>query len=170
VRKVLFALSILVVVVAATGGYETFRYRPDGSQWVSDLHRWSSYALILVTLVALAMWLTRRVTLGRGGAFALAIALVAALVGFFTGGAIRWEQLALSDVTAGGGRRGMLDLSGVVFVIVDGRVLQPDTFHRTVIVHTLVVGVVLAVMLGLAWYFVKRHAVKPDAVEPEEAP
>jgi hypothetical protein len=163
VRKVLSALSVVFVVVAATGAYQAFRYRPHGSQWVSDMHRWSSYALVALVLVALAMWLTRRVTLGRGGAFALAIALVAALVGFFTGGATHWEQLALKEVIAGGGRRGVIDLSGVAFVITDGRVLQPDTFRRTVVVHTLIVGVVLAVMLGLSWYFVVRKASKPKA-------
>ncbi len=160
-RKVLIALSVIFVVVAATGAYETFRYRPRGSQWVGDVHRCSSYALIVLVLVALAMWLTRRVTLGRGGALALAVALVAALVGFFTGGAIRWDQLALNTVTRGG-PRGVFDLAHVQFVIVDGHLAGPDTFHRSVIVHTLVVGLVLAAMLGLAWFFVIRRASAPE--------
>jgi hypothetical protein len=165
VRKVLIALSALFVVVAATGGYQAFRYRPDGSQWVSDVHRWSSYLLVAVTLVALAMWLTRRVTLGRGGAFALAIALVAALVGLFTGGAIHWDQLVRLTGPGGGtikGVRGVIDLARAQFVVVDGHLFAADTFHRTVIVHTLVVGLVLAAMLGLTWYFTLR-------MKPKEA-
>ncbi|MET0275286.1 MAG: hypothetical protein ABW211_00410, partial [Acidimicrobiia bacterium] len=63
-RKVLIVLSALFVVVAGTGVNQAFRYFPRGSQWVGDVHEWSSYALIVVTLVALAMWLSWRVTLG----------------------------------------------------------------------------------------------------------
>jgi hypothetical protein len=169
VRRLLAALTAAFVVVAATGVHQAFRYRPDGSQWWSDVHRWSSIVLVLALLATLFVWLRERPALRRGAVqvVALAVAAVAVVAGYLTGTAIHWDQLALGTVSVGADVRGVFE-GGVEFVVADGQVLGVDTFRRSVWAHVVVLPVVFAVALAVVWYLSRRASLGAPGEESVE--
>ncbi|HEX8770122.1 MAG TPA: hypothetical protein VF711_05065 [Acidimicrobiales bacterium] len=120
------AVIIDLLLLAATGAWLTFRYRPDrpglpdrsgtivlphsGGGWVADAHRWLAIAALVLVAALVVVTLARFVRGPRREAIAVAAILVAALavgVAYDTGGRLPWSQLALSAVTVDS------DLSGV---------------------------------------------------------
>jgi hypothetical protein len=157
VRRLLAALTCVFVLVAATGTYEAFRYRPDGSQWWADVHRWSSVVLVLLLLATLFVWLRERSVLHRGAVQVLALvaAAIAAIAAYVTGPTIHWHQLALGTVTAGSAIEGVF-VDGITFVIADGQVLGVDTFRRSVWAHVVILPMAFALALAVVWYLAPR--------------
>jgi hypothetical protein len=169
VRGLLVAVTAAFVVVAASGVYQAFEYQPLGSQWVSDVHQWSSYLFVGLVVVALFVWLRNRGVVRHGGALALlwagaTVCVVAALV---TGPTLHWEQLALGAVSGDGDPHGVFDLGDVLFVLSDGRENTYGTFRRSVWVHTTILPVLLVSSLALVWYLSGRRAPRADAATTE---
>ena len=157
-------------MVAATGLYQAFRFRPDGSQWWSDVHRWSSIVLVLLLLAALFVWLRERAALRHGvvQVLVLVVATVAVVAGFVTGPTIHWDQMALFEVTIGSDIRGVFDTADLVFVLADGQEQTAATFRRSVWAHVVILPVVFALALAVVWYLSRRASVEAPRDESVE--
>ena len=157
-RKLLAAITVIFAVVAATGVYQAFRYYPRGSQWWSDVHRWSSILLMLLVLAALFVWLRNRATAQRGAVqvSGLVVATIAVIAAFVTGPTLQWESLARFRVDLD--IRGVFDTDGLMSVVADGQVHSAETFRRTVWVHTTILPILLAAAVAVVWFLSSRQA------------
>ena len=180
-----WVLALLVAVLALTGVYLVFAYRPAASQaWpqlapadrstggpelARTIHRWAAIlavavaavTAVLVVVEAAVRWHGPRRR--RGGVLTgPAIALVV-VGGLITGLLLPWDQLALRAVTVGtnlDGYGAILWGDQVRFVLIDGREVSVGDLRMLLVVHALVLPVVLAALLAHA------HRDRPAAQQP----
>ncbi len=178
-RALAWILIAQLVVLALTGAYLVFAYRPTPTQaWgplaaeageiggrpfghsVRTAHRWIAWSMVLPALVlaavsfgeAMARWTgpaPRRI-----GALAGPLVAVLAVLALVSGFVLPWDQVALKAVTVGADFRGYWWLLGddVRFVLRDGLELSVTTMRGASAVHVLVVPSVLTVaLLALVW-------------------
>jgi quinol-cytochrome oxidoreductase complex cytochrome b subunit len=185
-RKIFFGLlAIEFAVLAGTGQFLVFGYRPEASQSWTDVGRLSSG----VHLWAVAR-LAHRTTSSVFLATALGAAVVAALhfrarraseestrarrrslglllgIGLFplalfasfTGYLLPWDQLALWAVTVGTNMRGYRPIFGhqVKFVLMGGVEIDRETLVRWLFVHLVVGGPLIALFIVAAWSLVHQ--------------
>lgn len=126
------------------------------AEWV-DRHQLASLALLalVVVVAALVVWVVVTGS-GRPGAPILAAVLIAmagALATMVTRGLVRFDQVALRQVTVG------LDMAGywsaafdadVLFVLVDGVQVSPQAYAAAVLVHLVAPVVAAAALLVVA--------------------
>lgn len=187
---VLWLLTVEVAVLAVTGVALYFAYEPHPvststysdsfastlsssaiPDLLGDLHRWAAWAAIPTAIVAAAL-LAVRVSRAERAApgLALGAALLAAVVAaFLTGGALPWDQVAISTVSVGGNLDGYtwLQDSDVLFVVVGGSQVAPSTLLKWLVLHVVVLGGSLVVLLMLASRRTRREPSGPaDAGAP----
>ncbi len=160
-RILLAAVMVLAAVLAVTGVWLTFNYRPNATQAWSDLGDTSSgisgvrlahqlaSALLVPVLVA---FLVVGVVASRRWRPAAAL-LVTALALGYTGFLLPWDQLALWAVTVGTDYQGMLSAAfsdDVRFVLLGGSEVSQATLRLWLVVHTVALTAVFAGLLALA--------------------
>ncbi len=187
----LIAVGVLtaeVVVLAVSGLWLIFFYRPSAAQawpgypnldtsagglgFVPPLHRVAAFIAVPSALVAGVLvvvdsrvrrggWRQGRLALGAGPAL-----VVATLAAWFTGYLLRWDQLALFAVTVGTNMSGygFLFGSSVKFALVGSTEVTTSTMLRWFLVHTVVLSVLLAGALFVAWRPRRREVSQADAV------
>jgi len=188
VRRVLAWIVIAqLLVLAVTGAYLVFGYRPTPTQaWgplvaeqgglggrtfahsVRSAHRWTAWSMLLPGFVlgavafgeAMVRWsgpARRRIGVLTGPAVPVFV-----LVGLISGLVLPWDQLALKAVTVGTDLRGFTWLVGddVRFVLRDGLELSVDTVRTAFAVHVVLVPVLLA--LALAAHVGRDRSQPPD--------
>jgi quinol-cytochrome oxidoreductase complex cytochrome b subunit len=171
---VLAILTLQLLVLLVSGVLLFFTYRPplaaayaelygngvgssvDLARATTAVHRWAAATAVPMAIVAGVL-----VALGDSGAPRRRVGVLVGaglvlvtIVGSFTGYLIAWDQLGLWAVTVGEDMRGYLPLfdeDKVRSVFVGGTEVAPGTMVRWLLVHILVVGSVLALLLGLAW-------------------
>lgn len=181
---VLWALTVEVVTLAATGVALYFLYRPEpAAAWadtyglgsslgrevriahlLTDVHAWAAWlalptAVVAAVLLAVPARVSERVAPG----LAIGAGLVAGVAAAFVSGLLLpWDQLALWAVTVGTNLSGYTWLRDdtVRFVLIDGTEIAPATILKVLALH---VGVGLAVggLTALGWRRARRGA--PDA-------
>ena len=165
VRGLLALLAAEVVVLAATGAYLFFEYRPTASAAWADIfgadptevqgwrvvHRGASFAAVATAMAAGVLMVAAAVR--SAGRWALAGSVVAVVVaGSFTGYLLPWDQLALWAVTVGtdvGGYE-LLWTDDVRFVLLGGVEVGTSTLRWWMVVH-LVLGTAALVLPVLGW-------------------
>jgi quinol-cytochrome oxidoreductase complex cytochrome b subunit len=184
-RKIfLVLLASEFVVLAATGLFLVFQYRPEASQsWnalglgPSGVHLWAiarvvhrttsalfiATALGAVVVVALAYWTSRTPEEPRHGRRLdlLVIGLLPlALFASFTGYLLPWDQLALWAVTVGTNMSGYRPVFGheVKFVLMGGVEVSRETLLRWFYTHLLVGGPLIALFIVAVWWPLRRAA------------
>lgn len=174
-RVGLLLLTVELGTLLVTGIALFFLYEPSaGAAWPglalpdarstqpSDalrlVHRLASTAAVPTALVVgVLVALRREAVRRRWPAVLLGLGIVAATAAAAVSGfLLPWDQLALRAVTVGTRMNGYSHLFGdeVLFAIVDGVEVSRQTIVRWLVVHTTVLGVALAALLGLAW---RRH-------------
>ncbi len=177
-----------VVVLAVTGLWLVFFYRPSPAQawpgfsnldtsagafgFVRALHRVAAFIAVPSALVAGVVvvvdsrvrrtgWRQGGLALGAGPAL-----VVVTLAASFTGYLLPWDQLALFAVTVGTNMSGygFLFGSSVKFALVGGTEVTTSTLLRWFLVHTVVLSVLLAGALFVAWRPRRREVSQADAV------
>jgi quinol-cytochrome oxidoreductase complex cytochrome b subunit len=176
------ALVALFLVVAGTGLYQAFRYRPDAqSAWpalkttsvsrdalydtTEFVHRWGAYLFVALVVATAVLWAWTRAKRARsawGTEVALAVVGVAAIGCVVTGPKLRWDQLALWAVTVGSDFPNLFELAQVKFVLIGSKEIAVDDFRRMVWTHTAILPAILAVALGVAWWRSSRATRKPQ--------
>lgn len=188
-RVVLALLAAGLVVLAATGVWLWFRYRPTaaaawpgvsgGSRsegWIRTTHRVAGALVVALALAAFVLLVGARLRTGARGVVAGVGVLVTAAAAGFTGRLLPWDQLALWAVTVGNGIGGtqVVFRYDVKYVIVDGHEVSPGTYRFWAVAHV-VLGVLVAVTVVLAWMrarvWASRRAVSPSPPPtPESVP
>lgn len=179
-----------VVLLAATGAYLVFFYRPTAAQSWSEIYRVQrggvNLAIIVRTVhrgVAQLTVLTATVLAGvamvealsrwngprrrRSSAITGPAVLLVLIAASLTGSLIAWDQLALWAVTVGtdvAGFRTLLTDDQVRFVLIGGSEVSVGTVRTWLIVHALVVPLLLA---GLLWLLGRARPETHADPEPE---
>jgi quinol-cytochrome oxidoreductase complex cytochrome b subunit len=183
-RKVLLGiLGAEFFLLAATGLFLVFEYRPEVSQsWIdvarlsSGTHLWTVVRLVHRTtsgiFLVTALGTGVVVALGFRGDdidpqprrrrrldLLLGISLVPlALFGSFTGYLLPWDQLALWAVTVGTNMRGYRPVFDhqVKFILMSGVEVGRNTLARWFFVHLLVGGPLIGLAIVAAWWPLRR--------------
>jgi len=111
--------------------------------------------VVVDTRVRRTGWRQGRLALGAGPAL-----VMVTLAALFTGYLLPWDQLALWAVTVGTNMDGygFLFESSVKFALVGGTEVTTSTLLRWFLVHTVVLSVLLAAALLVAWSPHRREA------------
>jgi quinol-cytochrome oxidoreductase complex cytochrome b subunit len=161
----------VAAVLAVTGVWLTFNYRPNatqawpdlgnspaGTDWPRLIHQVATVVLLPVVVAFLMVG----VVASRRWRSATAL-LVTTLTLAYTGTLLPWDQLALWAVTVGINYQGMLAAAfsdDVRFVILGGAEISQATLALWFVVHAAVLPVVFAGLLALAGY-VRRPSGSP---------
>lgn len=162
-QVIVWVLVVAMALLAATGIYLFFWYRPAGAQvgWLTEpvrtVHRWISMATVLVAAVlavvsvaeAAERWSGPRRR--RSGAVTGPAVVVLVIAAAFTGTLLPWDQLAMWAVTVGtdvSGYRPILHDDQVRFVIVGGAEASTATVRLWLIIHALAIPAVVGAVLA----------------------
>jgi hypothetical protein len=169
VRVLLVTLGTLFAVLAGTGLWLLFEYRPASRRsWAlnaaHDVHRISGLLFIVVLVATLAaLGLRARARRGSlGTAFGVAAFVLGAFVAVLanrSGRLLAWDQLALWAVRLGGGDvHGVVNIPSTVrFVIVDGNELTPHSFSALTVLHAAVLPLVAVALVVAMTLFSRRR-------------
>ncbi len=160
-RILLAAVVVMGAVLAVTGVWLTFNYRPSAAQAWSDVpdadiatdwprlvHQMAT--VVLVPLVVAFLVVGAVASERWRSATAL---LVTTLTLAYTGTLLPWDQLALWAVTVGTNYQGMFGAAfddDVRFVLLNGAEISQATLALWLVVHAAVLPVVFAGLLALA--------------------
>jgi hypothetical protein len=138
------------VVLAASGAWLWWNYRPDRDQWVRDVHQAAAVALLVVAVALLILAIVRRARAGIPGIVAAIGLFVTVGAAYVLGRLLAWDALALhavvKDVSGVAGALG----SSVAVVSVDGRTVAPSTYRWWAYSH-LVLSALVVVALVMVW-------------------
>ncbi len=160
-RILLGAVVVVAVVLAVTGVWLTFNYRPNAAQAWRDLDMpsagigWArlTHQVATALLVPLVVaFLVVGVVASRRWRPATAL-LVTTLALTWTGFLLPWDQLALWAVTVGTDYQGMIAAAfndDVRFVLIGGVEISQATLRLWFLVHTVALTVAFAGLLALA--------------------
>jgi quinol-cytochrome oxidoreductase complex cytochrome b subunit len=176
-RLLLGAVVAVAAVLAVTGVWLTFTYRPDAAQAWRDLDLpsagigWTRMthqvaAALLVPLVV--AFLVVGVVAYRRWRLAAAL-LITTLALAYTGLLLPWDQLALWAVTTGTDYQGMLGAAfgdEVRFVLFGGVEIGQAALRLWFLVHTVALTVVFAGLLASAARSVRSSSYPPPEVSP----
>lgn len=176
-------LAVALVVLAVSGIWLWFNYRPDpwGSiptvrghvhttSWIRTTHRIASGLAVLLALATLILLIGRRIRTGGRGIVAGLVVLATAAAASYTGTLLPWDQLALWAVTVGSNIRGVQAIydSEVKYILIGSREVSPGTYQFWSIAHV-VLGVLVGVAVLLAWLRTREPAVVSEGVVEDEA-
>jgi quinol-cytochrome oxidoreductase complex cytochrome b subunit len=174
-----------LVLIAASGVYLYFNYRPTGpGVWpdlasslhpavrqaarVRDLHALQSTLLLASALAFTVVALVGPVRAWWDRA-AAATHLVALAVASFSGLLLPWDQLALNAVTVGSSFKGFGSIvagSNVRFVLVDGSEISTQTIVRWLGAHVVLSVVALA---ASSFVLIRGRQLRPALVQQPDA-
>ena len=143
----------LFVLLAATGVWLSFFYRPTMHGWAQTMHSMHiAYAIVLVFVLVALLAVT---VAERGGWHLAATLFLASLALAYTGLLLPWDQLALWAVTIGTNIRGFFTLFGdeVRYVLINGVEVSTGTLRAWFVVHALV----LPLVFGAVLWRLRRH-------------
>lgn len=173
-RILLGAVVAMGAVLAVTGVWLTFTYRPSaaqawpgldiaptGTDWPRLIHQVATALLVplVIALLAVGVVATRR----WRSATALLVTTVALA---YTGLLLPWDQLALWAVTTGLDYQGMLSAAfsdEVRFVIIGGFEVSQATLRLWLVVHAVALAVIFFGLLALTARSVYRRSPAPPA-------
>jgi quinol-cytochrome oxidoreductase complex cytochrome b subunit len=167
-RIALIVLAVEIALLAVSGVWLVFNYRPDPSglhavgarigsvrgRWIRTAHRNIGQVAVLTSLAAGGLIMADAIVHGAGRRrMALLVVgpllILAVLAASFSGYLLPWDQLALFAVTTGNNIKGYFTVFGPVtrFVLVRNVELSRSTIWRWFIIHTVVMTVAI---VGLA--------------------
>jgi quinol-cytochrome oxidoreductase complex cytochrome b subunit len=189
-RVVLLLLAAAVLVLAVSGVWLWFAYRPTAADaWPTKhplstvvttasvlrrTHRVTSYVTGVLAIATLVLLIGRHIaTRGRGIVAGVGV-VVTALAASFTGYLLPWDQLALWAVTVGDDMSGIQSTFGgkVKYILLGSKEVSIDTYHFWAIAHV-VLGVIVGGAVLLAWLRVRESrsvSPPPPTPAPEAAP
>ncbi len=159
-RILLAAVVAMAAVLAVTGVWLTFTYRPDAAQawtdldspaagigWAQLIHQVASALLVLLVIALLVVGVvaTRR----WRSTTALLVTTIALA---YTGLLLPWDQLALWAVTVGRNYQGMLSAAfsdDVRFVLIRGVEISQGTLRLWFMVHAVALALIFFSLLVL---------------------
>ena len=160
-QLLLGAVVAVAAVLAGTGVWLTFTYRPDAAQawpgldsasagigWAQLTHQ----AAAAVLVILLVTFLVVGIVASRRWRSATAL-LITTLALTWTGSLLPWDQLALWAVTIGSDYQGMLGAAfsdDVRFVLLGGSEVSQAALRLWLLVHTVALTAVFASLLVLA--------------------
>ncbi len=168
--------GLLLAVLAASGAWLWWNYRPDRDQWIRTVHQVAAIAMLVVAVALLVLANARRTRVGASGIVAAVGVFVTTGAAYVLGRLLAWDGLGLHAVVKGvAGVDGALDPS--VFVIgIDGRQVSPSTYEVWAWSH---LGLSALVVLALVMVWLRtrdgdvsrRPRPTPEAApEPEAEP
>ncbi|WP_426572544.1 cytochrome b N-terminal domain-containing protein [Aquihabitans sp. McL0605] len=188
-RALVWALTAEVALLALTGVYLAFFYRPTASQAWNDIyqlhasvttatrvrtvHRWTAWAAISTAVPLGGVLLGEGVARWHGpdrrrrGVATGPLVVLGILVAAYLGTLLPWDQLALWAVTVGtdmAGYRPLFD-DKVRFVIVNGSQVGTATVLTVLLLHAIVVPGLVLGLLGLSSARDRRGPRAPDQSE-----
>ncbi len=149
-RVGVLASAFLVLVLAASGAWLWWNYRPDQDQWIRTVHQVAAIVLLVVALALVVIAILRRARTGASGIVAAVGAFVTIGAAYVLGRLLAWDALGLhSAVHEASGVDGALG-SAVVVVSIDGRQVTPSTYEVWAYSH-LVLSALAVLALVMVW-------------------
>jgi menaquinol-cytochrome c reductase cytochrome b subunit len=180
-RILIEAVVNVATVLAATGLWLTFDYRPGatqawpglgsrpaGTDWPRVIHQLASALIVPLVLALLVVSVVVSRRWRSTGALALTTLALA-----YTGFLLPWDQLALWAVTVGRDANGMLFAAfddDVRFIILGGVEISQATLRLWLVVHAAVLPAVFCALLALAARGIERHPSTGAYDAPPAAP
>lgn len=162
-RILLGAVVVMGAVLAVTGVWLTFNYRPNaaqawsdvtdadiGTDWPRLVHQMATVVLVPLVVAFLVVGAVASERWRSAGALVITTLALA-----YTGLLLPWDQLALWAVTVGTNYQGMFGAAfddDVRFVLLNGVEISQATLAFWLVVHAAVLPVVFAGLLALAGY------------------
>ncbi|CAN5135214.1 hypothetical protein BH24ACT1_BH24ACT1_08280 [soil metagenome] len=174
-RILLGAVAVVAAVLAVTGVWLTFTYRPSaaqawtdldiapaGTDWPRLIHQVATALLVLLVIALLVVGVvaTRR----WRSATALLVTTIALA---YTGLLLPWDQVALWAVTVGTNYQGMLSAAfsdDVRFVLIRGVEISQGTLRLWFLVHAVALALIFFSLLALTARSAYRRS--PAATSP----
>jgi uncharacterized iron-regulated membrane protein len=174
VTRVGVALAgFLLAVLAASGAWLWWNYRPDRDQWIRTLHEVAAIAMLVVVVALLLGAIVRRARTGASGIVAAIGAFVTVGATYVIGRLLPWDQLALASVFAPNERPYGIDATfanGVKFVLLRAREVSPSTYHWWAIAH-LALSALVVLALVMVWLRTRdRDVSRRPRPTPEPTP
>ena len=142
--------GLLLAVLAASGAWLWWNYRPDRDQWIRTVHQVAAVALLALAVALLVLAIVRRTRIGASGIVAAVGVFVTVGAAYVLGRLLAWDSLALhAVVTDVAGVAGALDPS-VAVIGIDGREVSPSTYEVWAWSH-LALGALAALALLMVW-------------------
>jgi len=141
-------LGVGFVVVAASGLWLSFNYRPGGG-WVKDLHvaaGWISLIAAAAIVVALVVAARRKRT-GWTPAAAMSVVVASMLGAVFSGRQLAWVGVGLREVSVAKERRGVWFIVShdIALVSIGSGPIDPSRYRMLLAVHIVIVPIASAV-------------------------
>jgi quinol-cytochrome oxidoreductase complex cytochrome b subunit len=168
IRALLGAAALLLAVLAASGAWLWWDYRPDRDQWIGTVHQIAAFALLVAALALLVLAIIRRGRVHAPGIVAALGVFVTVGAAYVIGRLLPWDSLLLHAVVAGDDVSGVRAALGpaVGVVGVDGRAVSPSTYEAWAYAH-LVLSALVVVALILVWFRTRdRRPREPAVNEP----
>lgn len=161
--------GVLLAVLAASGAWLWWNYRPDHDEWIRVVHQVAAVALLGVAVGLVVMAILRRARIGASGVVAAVGVLVTTGGSYVVGRLLPWDQLALWAVVDG--KHFPLGVAATFddrlrYIIVGGREVSASTYHWWAIAHVALAALVV-VALALVWL---RSADRAVSRQPPPAP
>lgn len=152
------------MVLAGSGAWLWWEYRPDRAQWIRDAHQVSAWALLVVAVALVVVAILRRGRARAPGVVAAVGVFVTVGAAFVTGRLLPWNSLALWYVTTGddiSGARAAL-ASSVRAIGIDGREIFPLAYALWAYAHLALAGIVVLALV-LVWFRARDPRPAADA-------
>jgi heme A synthase len=166
--------AALSAVLAASGAWLWWNYRPDRDDWIRTTHEVAAISLLVVAVLLVVVAILRRARTGASGVVAAVGVFATVGASYVTGRLLPWDQLALWAVVAGKdiqyGVAGTFD-DRLRYLIVRSREVSIDSYHFWAISHV-VLAVLVVATLVLLWWRTRRRAVsrRPPSPAPASPP
>ena len=162
--------ALLLVVLAASGAWSWWNYRPGRSEWIRSVHEVAAVALLVLAVVLVVLAVVRRAGIGAVGVVASIGVLATTGGSYVTGRLLPWDQLALWAVVARSrwGVSAAFD-ARVKYVILRGREVSVSTYRGWAVAHV-VLGVLVGLALLMVWLRARDRQVSRRAPAPVPVP
>jgi hypothetical protein len=144
--------AFLLVILAGSGAWLWWDYRPDRDQWIRTVHQVTAIALLVVAVALLVLAIVRRARIGAAGIVAAVGVVLTTGAAYVVGRLLPWDQIALFAVSLKGFQDGVAATfdDRVKFIIVRSREVTASTYHAWAIAHV-VLGALVVVALVMVW-------------------
>jgi quinol-cytochrome oxidoreductase complex cytochrome b subunit len=163
--------AVLLAVLAASGAWLWWNYRPDRDQWIRTVHEVAAATLLVIAVALVVLSIVRRARTGAAGIVAAVGVLVTTGAAYVLGRLLPWNQLALWAVTVGSDVRGAQVTfdDRVKFIIVRGREVSASTYHWWAVLH-LVLSALVLLALVMVWLRARERDIDRLSPAPADEP
>ena len=165
--------GFLLAVLAASGAWLWWNYRPDRDPWIQVVHQVAAAVLLVVAVALVVVAILRRARIGASGVVAALGVLVTTGGAYVVGRLLPWDQLALWAVLDRHsfplGVAATFD-DRVKFILLGSREVSASTYHWWAIAHLSLAALVVVALVLVWWRGADRAVSRRPPTPPPPGP